>query len=30
MMSDEIRISLTTIVVEEVTAPPAHTGIYGH
>ena len=29
-MSDEIRLSLATIVVEEVTAPPAHTGIYEH
>jgi len=30
MMSDEIRITLTTIMVEEVIALPAHKGIYEH
>ena len=29
-MSDEIRISLTTITVTEVTASPAENGIYEH
>lgn len=28
MMSEEIRVSLTTIEVEEITAPRAHTGFY--
>jgi hypothetical protein len=29
-MSDEISMSQATIMVKEVTAPPAHHGIYEH